>query len=179
MCCSIFLEHRPLIRPTGEADEAYVGGRRRNMPRSKRRQMRDAGPLAGKTVVAGVKDRRSNRVSAGVVEDRVIPDAKVYTDEHTSYRGLIFHDHETVNHSLGQYTNPKTGAGTQGIESFWSMLKRAYIGTFHHFSAKHTDRYVTEFARRHNAREADTLVQMGAIARGMMGRRLKYADLIR
>ena len=40
------------------------------------------------------------------------------------------------------------------------------------------DRYVTEFAGRHNARESDTLTQMGNIARGMMGRRLKYRDLV-
>ena len=59
------------------------------------------------------------------------------------------------------------------------MLKRADKGTFHKISPKHLDRYVTEFTGRHNARECDTLVQMGEIARGMMGRRLKYADLIR
>ena len=180
----------PFIGPA-EADETYVGGKRKNMSRSKRNAMSGAGPLAGKSIVAGVKHRRSNKVSAGVVEDtgawtlqtfvedRVIPDATVYTDQHGAYRGFVFFDHETVNHSDGQYVDPKTGAGTQGIGSFWSMLKRAPTGTFHKISPKHLDRYVTEFAGRHNARERDTLVQMGEIARGMMGRRLKYADLTR
>ena len=51
-------------------------------------------------------------------------------------------------------------ARTQGIESFWSMLKRAHKGTFYKVSPKHLDRYVTEFAGKHNVREADTLNQM-------------------
>ena len=68
-------------------------------------------------------------------------------------------------------------AHTNGIESFWSMLKRGYMGTFHHFSKKHFDRYVTEFAGRHNVRPNDTKEQMLLLACGMMGKRLKYKDL--
>ena len=170
-----------------EADEAYIGGKRKNMPKSRREAMKGAGSLAGKTIVAGAKDRRTNKVSAAVVEgmdgwtlqsfveDRVIADAKVYTDEHASWLGLIFHDHESVNHSKGEYV--RGDAGTQGIESFWAMLKRAHTGTFHKISPKHMDRYVTEFAGRHNDRQADTLDQMGNIVRGMIGRRISYSDL--
>ena len=55
--------------------------------------------------------------------------------------------------------------------------KRAHTGTFHKISPKHMDRYVTEFAGRHNDRQADTLDQMGTIVRGMIGRRISYADL--
>ena len=173
-----------------EADETYVGGRRKNMSRAKRKALRDASPLAGKTIVAGVKDRETNRVSAAVVEntgaqtlqafveDRVAADAKVYTDEHPSYVGLLYHEHESVNHSDGEYVNPKTGASTQGIESFWSMLKRAHAGTFHKMSPKHLDRYVGEFAGKHNARPLDTIDQMGSAVAGMEGRRLRYPDLI-
>ena len=170
-----------------EADEAYIGGKRKNMPKSRREAMKGAGSLAGKTIVAGARDRRTNKVSAAVVEgmdgwtlqsfveDRVIADAKVYTDEHASWLGLIFHDHESVNHSKGEYV--RGDAGTQGIESFWAMLKRAHTGTFHKISPKHMDRYVTEFAGRHNDRQADTLDRMGNIVRGMIGRRISYADL--
>ena len=50
-------------------------------------------------------------------------------------------------------------AHTNGIESLWSMLKRAHKGTFHKISPKHLDRYVTEFAGRHNQRPADTLIK--------------------
>ena len=54
----------------------------------------------------------------------------------------------------------------------------AYHGTYHKMSAKHLDRYVTEFAGRHNARSEDTLDQMAGIAHRMSGRRLPYRDLI-
>ena len=58
------------------------------------------------------------------------------------------------------------------------MLKRGYVGTYHHMSVKHLDRYVTEFLGRHNARPLDTEVQMAAMAQSMDGKRLRYEDLI-
>ncbi len=70
-------------------------------------------------------------------------------------------------------------AHTNGIESFWAALKRGYHGTFHHISEKHINRYVGEFAGRHNDRPKDTLDQMQAIVRGLVGKRLQYRDLIR
>ena len=85
-------------------------------------------------------------------------------------------DHETVNHSISEYVRDQ--AHTYGIESFWSMLKRGYHGTYHHMSAKHLDRYVTEFSGRHNDRERDTIDQMAGIAQGMVGKRLMYRDLV-
>ena len=64
-----------------------------------------------------------------------------------------------------------------GIESFWSMFKRGYHGTFHRLSPKHLARYVNEFCGRHNIRDLDTMDQMAAVTLGMVGRRLRYADL--
>ena len=64
-------------------------------------------------------------------------------------------DHETVRHSVGEYVDGM--AHTNGIESFWALLKRGYHGTYHHMSEKHLNRYVTEFAGRHNERSRDTL----------------------
>jgi len=58
------------------------------------------------------------------------------------------------------------------------MLKRGYQGTFHHFSEKHLQRYVDEFAGRHNVREADTVDQMREVVAAMAGKRLMYRDLI-
>ena len=63
-----------------------------------------------------------------------------------------------------------------GIESLWSMLKRAHKGTFHKLSFKHLDRYVQEFSGRHNVREQDTIEQMAAVADGMDGKRLIAAN---
>ena len=176
----------PFLGPA-EADETHVGGKLKNMHAPQREAARDRFNY-GKSIVAGVKDRKTNKVSAAVVdnttaltlqtfiEDRVVSDARVYTDDGSGYRNMPFFDHETVNHSAGEYVRGE--AGTQGMESLWSLLKRAHTGTFHKISPKHLDRYVTEFAGRHNARERDTLAQMGNIARGMMGRRLKYRDLV-
>ena len=84
--------------------------------------------------------------------------------------------HETVKHSLQEYV--KGNCHTNGAESFWSMLKRSYHGTFHHFSEQHTDRYVGEFAARHNLRRMDTLDQMALVADRMVGKRLRYKDLV-
>lgn len=58
------------------------------------------------------------------------------------------------------------------------MLKRGYQGTFHHFLEKHLDRYVGEFAGRHNMRNADTIDMMGVVAKQTVGKRLRHRDLV-
>ena len=92
-----------------------------------------------------------------------------------AYRGMPF-DHEAVKHSVGEYVREQ--AHTNGMESFWSMLKRGYIGVYHHMSAKHLHRYANEFAGRHNVREEDTLKQMEAVVVRMVGKRIMYRDLV-
>ena len=141
----------------------------------------------GKAIVAGAKDRGSKRVSAVVVENtdaktlqgfvasRAAQGATVYTDDHKGYQGMPF-DHETVKHSVSEYVNGM--AHTNGIESFWALLKRGYHGTFHHVSEKHLGRYVSEFAGRNNIRDLDTIDQMTTLAWGMVGKRLRYQDLV-
>ena len=81
-----------------------------------------------------------------------------------------------MNHSAKEFVRGM--ASTNGLESFWSMLKRGYEGVFHSFSEKHLDRYVTEFAGRHNARSCHTLDMMRGLAAGMSGRRLRRRDLV-
>ncbi len=101
--------------------------------------------------------------------------ATVYTDDAGAYEGLPF-QHRSVKHSVGEYVNGM--AHTNGIESFWSMLKRAHKGTFHKISPKHLDRYVQEFAGKHNIRESGTLVQMRSTVARLVGRNLLRRDLI-
>ena len=173
-----------------EVDETYVGGQRRNMSHAKRRALREAGVGsggAGKAIVVGAKDRATNQVSARTVEAADRPtlhgfvirsaarEATVYTDEAAAYNGIRNH-HESVRHSTGEYVRGEVH--TNGIESFWSMLKRAHKGTFHKLSPKHLNRYVQEFVGRHNMRELGTMEQMETTSAKLIGKRLTYARLI-
>ena len=168
-----------------EVDETYMGGKRKNMHNDKRKQLSGRGAV-GKTPVVGARDRASKQVAAkvvrtankatlqGFVREHVTEDAAVYTDEAKAYEGMP-NPHESVKHSAREYVRGKVH--TNGVESFWSMLKRAYKGTFHKMSAKHLQRYVNEMVGRHNLRDLDTIVQMESIARGLVGKRLRFKEL--
>ena len=168
-----------------EADETYMGGREANKHADKKLHA-GRGPV-GKTAVAGIKDRPTNRVKAkvvahadgptlrGFVHQNTEPGATVYTDESLAYRGLRRH-HESVKHSVGEFVRAQPS--TNGMESFWATLKRAHDGVYHRMSAKHLHRYVTEFEGRHNVRPLDTADQMATMAAKSVGKHLPYADLI-
>ena len=173
-----------------EVDETYFGGKRKNMSNAKRKELAEEGAgrgAVGKTAVVGAKDRATNHVSARVVTNTDKPTlqgfviehtahgATVYTDEAAAYEGLPF-GHEAVKHSVAEYVRGM--AHTNGIESFWAMLKRSHTGTFHKISPKHLDRYVQEFAGKHNVRPLDTLDQMRGLVSRLMGRNLGYRNLV-
>ena len=167
-----------------EADETYIGGKETNKHES--RKLKLGRGTIGKTPVTGVKDRGTKEVRVQVTQpvnratvqefvvEHVDPDAMLYTDESSAYDGLP--NHETVRHSIGEYVQEQ--AHTNGVESFWALLKRGYYGTYHKMSDKHLARYIGEFAGRHNARAVDTIEQMTLMAQGMMGKRLTYQELI-
>lgn len=169
-----------------EVDETYFGGKRKNMPKHKRAQLTGRG-ASGKSAVVGAKDRDSKQVTAGAVPDTkadtlrgfataaAAPGATVYTDDATAYDGLP-RQRTSVKHSAGEYVRGQ--AHINGIESFWSLLKRGYIGIYHKFSPKHLDRYVQEFTGRHNIRDLDTADQLLTVGRSMAGKRLTYRRLI-
>ena len=190
-----FMEHR--IRETWddetagkfagpvEADETYIGGKEANKHESKK--LKAGRGMVGKTPVAGLKDRETNKVKTEVVAStnkatlqgfvlkNTEDDAAIYTDEWAAYKGIP-RKHEAVAHSAGEYV--KGMAHTNGMESHWATFKRGLNGVYHHVSVKHLGRYATEFEGRHNARPLDTADQMTAMVKGAEGKRLTYAGLV-
>ena len=162
-----------------EIDDAFFEGFGKNHHADKK-------GTTSKTAVVCVKDRTTNKVTAkpvpettkarldDFVERNVAEDAKKYTDENRTYSDPM--NYASVNHSVGEYVRGQ--AHTNGMESFWSMMKRGYDGVYHHISEDHLYRYVNEFADRHNIRNMNTVEMMGAMAERMVGSRLRYMDLI-
>jgi len=166
-----------------EVDETYIGGKDSNRHENKKLKM-GRGPV-GKTAVVGVKDRATKRVQAKVVERTnaatLVPFVEshrkegvmAYTDEARAY--LSLENHETVKHGVKEYVNGQ--AHTNGMESFWGMLKRGYHGVFHYMSPRHLHRYVNEYAGKHNIRDMDTIEQMQDTVARLVGKRLLWRDL--
>ena len=142
---------------TVEADEAYIGGVRKG---------KGGRGAAGKTPVVGVL-RRGGKIVAKATPDvsarslvtnickTTRRGTTVMTDEFPSYGSLksLGFNHKTINHSEGKYVNGNIH--TNGIESFWAQIKRSINGTFHHVSPKHLQKYLNEFAYRHNLRQSE------------------------
>jgi transposase-like protein len=169
-----------------EMDEAYVGGKAINMhPAERARKITGTG-YQNKTIVWGVKQR------GGEVRAKVVPDAKwrtlggelhanvergskVYTDTSPTYLHLgdVF-DHSTVDHAE-RYVDGRTH--TNGLENFWSLLKRGLHGTYVSVDQTHLFRYLDERLFTYNLRDRSDYGRFEAVLRAVAGRRMTYAEL--
>lgn|SRR5574341_119758 len=184
-----------------EVDETYVGGKPRNpsiqaiqsMTYEERKPFYEArkqntGRGTDKPPVVAMIER-GGRVRAQVVTDvtgrtlkraireSVRPTAAIHTDEWASYAGIgksFAGGHHTVRHSVREYA--RHGVHVNTAESFFALLKRGLVGTFHAVSRKHLHRYVNEFAFRWNHRKEDDGARTVAAIRGAEGKRLRYRE---
>jgi hypothetical protein len=108
----------------------------------------------------------------------VEPDSTIYSDGHAGYAHIsdFGYGHEWVNHDAGEYV--RAMVTTNAIESFWALLKRGYVGTFHWMSIKHLHRYCDEFSARHNAGPGNGFETMGKVLQRSQGKRLTWDRLV-
>lgn len=168
-----------------EVDESYFGGKEKNKHLNKREYWGRG--VANKTIVMGMRERERGRIKAFPVpntgartlqtsiKQNVTFGSNLYTDENRAYIKISGYNHKAVKHKVGQYVNDQ--ASTNGIESFWALLKRAYMGTYHHISEKHLHRYVNEFATRNNMIGLNPIECFTQTVRMMIDKRLTYKEL--
>ena len=171
-------DHRTETKLTGtvEVDETFVG------PKAKRKTpivaLVQRHGLARVKVIASVTQQNLGAALCECVSKAAV----VNTDEHPGYKGPLKHwkEHQTVNHSRGEYQrqNPDgSRTSTNTAESFFSLLKRAIIGAWHHISREHLSRYANEFAFRWNTRQDSDGQRLETFARWIEGKRLTYRQV--
>ena len=181
-----------------EADETFIGGKRGNMHKSKKERVSPKGGAGHMEAVMGLLERKASDKHTTVrlqhvpntrkdsldqhIRAHVEPGTSLFTDMHPSYKRLAEtrwgtdYKHQSVDHAL-KYVDGRIH--TNGMENFWSLLKRSIKGTYVSVDPFHLFRYLDEQSRRFNERTLTDGERFVSVARDIVGRRLTYADLIR
>lgn len=192
-----FMDHRiRLAMQTGsflrqmsghvEVDETFIGGKARNMHRSVRARRIHGTGGAGKVAVMGLLERHGEVRTCVVpnvrrkslhteVAKHVEPGSTVYSDAFRSYNRLQDdYIHNVINHAE-KYVDGKIH--TNGIENFWSLLKRCINGTYVSVEPFHLFRYLDEQSFRFNSRHANDRERFERVTDHLVGKRLTYREL--
>jgi transposase-like protein len=169
-----------------EADETFIGGKSRNMHTSKRERRITGTGGKDKTAVMGLLER-GGKVRTTIVPSRrkaalqsevrkhVEAGAVLYTDALPSYNGLSEYAHAVVDHAV-EYVNGRIH--TNGLENFWSLLKRGISGTYVSIEPFHLFRYLDEQSFRYNNRKhVDDAGRFNRVLFRIVGKRLTFAEL--
>jgi transposase-like protein len=173
-----------------EADETFIGGLAKNMHKAKRAKLTGTGG-SDKTAVLGIlersRGRHLSRVRArviqdtsratlhGFIRDHVLRRSTVYSDSWPAYAGLYEYRHAMIDHTV-EYVRGRVH--TNGVENFWSLLKRGLKGTYISVEPFHLGRYVDEQVFRFNERKGHDGERFATALRGILGRKLTYRELI-
>lgn len=173
-----------------EADETYVGGLAKNMHVVRRDKVITRTGGADKTAVLGILQRsrcmKPSHIRAGIIPDStrttlhsairntVEEGSDIFTDAWRAYRKLTGYNHATVDHAV-EYVRGRVH--TNGIENFWSLLKRGLKGTYISVEPFHLGRYVDEQVFRFNERDGSDADRFTTALRRVMGKRLTYREL--
>ena len=170
-----------------EVDESFIGGKARNMHLSERKRRITGTGTKDKTAVMGILERggkirttvvptRRKKVLQDEVRKHVTAGTALYSDALLSYEGLASdYPHKVVDHAV-QYVDGRVH--TNGLENFWSLLKRGISGTYVSVEPFHLFRYLDEQTFRYNNRKDLNDGQRFALAMTQVaGKRLTYAEL--
>lgn len=175
-----------------EADETFIGGRARNMHADKKAKIQKGRGSIGKVAVLGLLERnspeRASRIKLRVVRNvrraglqkhiksEVVEGSEIYTDALASYSGLQKeYIHQVIDHAE---CYAKGHVHTNGLENFWSLLKRGIKGTYVSIEPFHLFRYLDEQSFRFNERKDNDAGRFVKVVSGILGKGLRYANLI-
>lgn len=181
-------EATPVFNNPVEVDETFVGAPEKNKHSHKRTPDNQGRSVKTKTAVIGILERQGKVYAVPVVNTKgstILPIMRskvatgntIYSDEYKPYRALANeYVHEFVCHKVEEYVNGD--AHTNGLENYWSHVKRTIFGTYHHVSRKHLGRYLHETSFRYNNRALSSGSIFDVALANSANKRLDYNTLV-